>query len=306
MQKFEMLGSLWEKTKDAVLNAQRITNEEQKKKSEQVVKKEDLKFSLNIVNNQKDELKELLDKAGIKASLYFPFKTKMNSQGELEFIPKNIFKMKKDSKKVREQLKEALENNKITPEEFQTLNDNLTEMLKENGLDEEKEEKQDVEVSEEEIEALYETFNQGIEENMEGLIASIGEKSFANMCKEYENMDLDDRKNSLNKFNSAINKKLGIAGNLDFSSDKNLSFENGFIKGGYLLSEKDVENKNLQDIAKDMMEKAMVRKLMVKKNQTLSPEQRKALYNKILSEKREQERTKQMQQNNIRQRKFTV
>jgi len=304
MQKVQTLGSLWESTKEAVLNAQKITNDEQKKKREQTVKKEEMRFSLNIVNNQKDDIKELLNKAGIKSSVYFPFKTKTNDQGELEFVPKNIFKMKKDCKKAKEQLQEALEKNKITQEEFKTLSDNLNEMLKENGLDEEVEE--EIVVTEEEIEALYETFNQGIEENMEGLIASIGENSFAKMCEEYEDMDVDERKSRLEQFNSAINKKLGIAGNLAFSTDKNLTFENSFIKGGYLLSEKDVGEKNLQDITRDMMEKGMVRKLMTKKNQTLSPEQRKALYNKIMAEKRAQERGKQMQQNNIRQRKYAV
>jgi len=303
-QTLETLGSLWESTREAISYAEMLTNEEQRKKSIQVVKKEELKFSLNVVNNQKDEIKELLEKAGIKASVYFPFKTRTNAQGEIEFIPKNIFKMKKDSKKAREQLEEALEKNKITQDEFDLLNDNLTEMLKENGLDEEKEE--DITVTEEEIEAMYETFNQGVMENMEGLIASIGQNSFYKMCEEYEDMDLDERKYRLEQFNSQINKKLGIKGNLAFSQDKNLTFENSFIKGGYMVSEKDVADKNLQDIAKSMMEKGMVRKLMTSKNHNLTAEQRKALYNKILSEKRMQERGKNLQQNNIRQRKYEV
>ena len=61
---------------------------------------------------------------------------KINENGELEFIPKNIFKMKKDAKKAKKQLEEALEKNKLTQDEFNMLNDNLNEMLKENGLDE--------------------------------------------------------------------------------------------------------------------------------------------------------------------------
>lgn len=305
VQTIETLGSLWESTRESISYAEKITNEEQMKKNVQIVKKDELKFSLNVVNNQKDEMKELLDKAGIKASVFFPFKTRTNAQGEIEFIPKNIFKMKKDSKKARAQLEEALEKNRITQDEFDLLNDNLTEMLKENGLDEKKE-KEDITVTEDEIQALYETFNQGIEENMEGLIASIGQNSFYKMCQEYEEMDLDERKYRLEQFNSQINKKLGIKGNLSFSQDKNLTFENSFIKGGYMVSEKDVADKNLQDITKSMMEKGMVRKLMTSKNHNLTAAQRQALYNKIISEKRMQERGKNLQQNNIRQRKYDV
>lgn len=286
------MGSLWESTRSYVDVAKIIVAREQKNKLEEEfkMKKEQVKFSFEMINNEKEEMGDLLSKAGIKASLYYPFKTKINSEGEMEFIPKNIFKMKKDSKKVKEKLQEALENNKITQEDFKTLTDNLNEMLKENGLNEE--EQEDIEVTEEEIEELYDTFNQGIEENMEGLIASIGEETFEKMGKQYENMDLNDRKNALNKMNSEINKRLGIVGKLDFSTNKNLEFENSFIKGGYLLSEKDVSEKNFKDITRDMMEKGMVRKLMTKKNQTLSASQRQALYNKITQEKRMQERQK--------------
>ena len=305
MNKVVSLGSLWESTAPAIVIAENLTSKERlvKERQAEVKRKEDLKFSFNVVNNQKDEIRDLLDKAGIKASVYFPFKTRTNAQGELEFTPKNIFKMKKDSKKARKQLEEALEKNKITPDEFKQLSDNLTEMLKENGLDEKKEKEEDIKVTEEEINELYATFNQGIEENMQGLIASIGEESFDKMCKEYENMDLEERKYRLNQFNSAINKKLKIAGNLEFSADKNLSFENSFVRGGYLVSEKDVNNMNLRDMAKSMMEKGMVRKLMSNKNQNLTASQRQALYNKILQQKRMQEKRKQFQ-NNSRQMRY--
>ena len=196
---------------------------------------------------------------------------------------KNIFKMKKDSKKCKEQLKEALENKKITQDEFSMLMDNLNDMLKENGLDEKEEEKE--EVDEQEIDALYETFNNAIDENMEGLIASIGEKSFDKLCKEYENMDLDERKNSLEQLNSKINQKLNIAGELKFTPNENLSFADSFYKNGYYLTEKDVSEKGLQEMARNMMEQSMVRKLMVKKNQNLNTAQRKALVEKITREK---------------------
>ena len=186
-------------------------------------------------------------------------------------------------------------------DEFRMLNNNLNEMLKENGLDEEQEE---IEVTEEEIEALYDTFNQGIDENMEGLIASIGENSFAKMCKDYDDMDIDERKHRLNQFNSQINKKLGISGNISFTTDNNMTFENSFIRGGFLIMDKDVRGMDLMEMTRNMMEKSMVRKLMTSKNQNLTTEQRKALYNKILQEKRAQERGKQMQQNNIRMRTF--
>ena len=141
---------------------------------------------------------------------------------------------------------------------------------------------------------------------MNGFIASIGEQSFYKMCQEYDKMDVEERKHKLGQFNSQINKKLGIKGDLAFSQDKNLTFENSFIKGGYMVSEKDVADKGLQDITKSMMEKGMVRKLMMSKNQNLTAEQRQALYNKILNQKRMQERTTQLQQNNIRQRKYEI
>ena len=301
MQRVETLGSLWESTREEIIVAQNLTRQEQMRKLVKTSKKEELRKSFDIVDNLKDDIEELLKKAGIKPSVYFPFKTRRNSQGELEFIPKNIFKMKKDSKKCKEQLQEALEKNRISMDEFRMLNNNLNEMLKENGLDEEQEE---IEVTEEEIEALYDTFNQGIDENMEGLIASIGENSFAKMCKDYDDMDIDERKHRLNQFNSQINKKLGISGNISFTTDNNMTFENSFIRGGFLIMDKDVRGMDLMEMTRNMMEKSMVRKLMTSKNQNLTTEQRKALYNKILQEKRAQERGKQMQQNNIRMRTF--
>lgn len=299
-----MLGSLWEQTKPFVENANAITEKELMKKSAMSVKKDELKFSSSLIINKKDEFKELLSKANIKTSLYFPFQTRINSQGEMEFIPKNIFKMKKDSNKVKKQLLKSLDENKITQEEYYMLTDNLNEMLKENGLDESKEE--DIMVSEEEIEAMNDTFNKGVKENMDGLIASIGENSFDEMIKQYENMDMDERKAALMKLNSSINKKIGIAGNVDFNNDNKMEFQNSFIKGGYLLSEKDVMDKNLQNIAKEMIEKSMVRKIMTNKNTTMTAAQKQALYNKVVAEKARQVSIRNNKQNIIRQRKFAV
>lgn len=282
MPKVAQMGSLWETTKESVLNATKITQEEQKKNREVYLGKKDLKFSYNILENKKDEMVDLLKKAGIKASVFFPFKTKTNSEGELEFLPKNIFKMKKDAKKSREQLENALKNKRITQDEFNMLNENLDAMLKENGLDEEKEEK----LSEEDVEAMFETFNEAINLNMEGLIASIGEKSFDKMVKEYEDMDLEERKVGLEKFNSKINQKLGISGKLDYSTDKNLKFENSFTKNGYLLSEKDIKENGLTDTLKQMMEKSMVRKVMNDPKSNMTMAQKKALVEKIMKEKK--------------------
>lgn len=278
---FEM-GSLWESTNSSILIAQKITKEEEKKNRQVVLQKEELKKSFNIIENERDDILDLLKKANIKSSVYFPFKTKRNDEGELEFVPKNIFKMKKDAKKAKKQLEEALEKNKITQDEFNMLNDNLDDMLKENGLDEEKEEK----ITDEEVNALFETFNEAIDLNMEGLIASIGERSFEKMCENYEDKDLDERKVDLQKFNSKINQRLNIAGNIDFSTDNNLDFENSFIKGGYLVSEKDIKENNLEDILKQMMEKGMTRKVMIDQKSNLTMAERKALVNKIMKEKR--------------------
>lgn len=282
MPKVIEMGSLWESTKESILIAQKITKEEEKKKTQVVLARDELKKSFNIIENEKDDIVDLLKKANIKSSVYFPFKTKTNENGELEFIPKNIFKMKKDAKKAKKQLEEALEKNKITQDEFNMLNDNLNEMLKENGLDEEKEE----ELTDEEIDAMFETFNEAIDLNMDGLIASVGERTFEKMCEDYEDMDLDERKNGLEKFNSKINQRLGIAGNIGFSTNDNLEFENSFVKGGYLVSEKDVKENNLEDMLKQMMEKGMVRKVMVDKKANMTMAERKALVNKIMKEKK--------------------
>ena len=282
MPKVIDMGSLWNSTKESILIAQKITKEEEKKKTQVVLARDELKKSFNIIENEKDDIMDLLKKADIKSSVYFPFKTKTNENGELEFIPKNIFKMKKDAKKAKKQLEEALEKNKLTQDEFNMLNDNLNEMLKENGLDEEKEE----ELTDEEIDAMFETFNEAIDLNMDGLIASVGERTFEKMCEDYEDMDLDERKNGLEKFNSKINQRLGISGNIGFSTNDNLEFENSFVKGGYLVSEKDVKENNLEDMLKQMMEKGMVRKVMVDKKANMTMAERKALVNKIMKEKK--------------------
>lgn len=282
MPKVEQMGSLWETTKDSVLSALKITQEEQKKKKEVYLGKNELKISNNIIENNKDEIVDLLKKAGIKTSVYFPFKTKTNSEGELEFISKNIFKMKKDAKKAKEQLENALKNKKITQDEFNLLSENLDDMLKENGLDEEKEEK----LSDEDVEAMFETFNEAIDLNMDGLIASIGEKSFDKMVEEYEDMNLEERKAGLEKFNSKINQKLGIAGNLNFSEDKNLKFENSFTKNGYMVSTKDVKENDLPGMLRSMMEKGMVRKVMSDSKSNMTLTEKKALVEKIMKEKK--------------------
>ena len=268
----------------AVSDGKKTTLEEEKKKNQVVLARDELKKSFNIIDNEKDEIVDLLKKADIKSSVYFPFKTKTNVNGELEFIPKNIFKMKKDAKKAKKQLEEALEKNKITQDEFNMLNDNLNEMLKENGLDEEKEEEK--EITDEEVDSLFETFNADVNNYTDGLIAFIGEETFKKMSEDYEDMDLDERKNGLEKFNSKINQKLGIAGNIGFSTDDNLKFENSFVKGGYLVSEKDIMDNNLEDMLKQMMEKSMVRKVMFDPKCNFTMAQKKALVNKIMKEKK--------------------
>jgi hypothetical protein len=63
--------------------------------------------SYQMINEGMDRTRDLLSKAGISPKLYFPFATKTNEQGEMEFIPKNIFKMKKDSIKCKKQLEAA-------------------------------------------------------------------------------------------------------------------------------------------------------------------------------------------------------
>lgn len=285
MEQVVSLGSLWESTMPYVNVAIVETKKEKQKREEKEIRKqrEELQFSANLIENQKDEIGELLSKAKISPSLYFPFKTKTNKEGELEFIPKNIYKMKKDSKKCKEKLEEALKNKKITEEEFNLLNENLDEMLKENGLDEEKEKEE--ELTNDEINMLYDTFNESVNENMDGLIAQIGEKYYNDLCIQYDKMDKEEKKQCLTSMNKEINKHLKISGNIDFSNNKNLSYENSFVKGGYLITEKDVSEKQLSEMTRNMMEQSMVRKLMTSKNQNLNIKERKALVEKIMKEK---------------------
>ena len=78
------LGSFWEITSEEVAIGERITREEVSKKNRVEVKarKEEIRKTLNIFRNERDEIGELLSKAGIKASLYYRFKTKRNEEGE--------------------------------------------------------------------------------------------------------------------------------------------------------------------------------------------------------------------------------
>ena len=107
--------------------------------------------------------------------------------------------------------------------------------------------------------------------------------------------NLKDKKSFLTKFNSEINKKIGISGELKFVNH-DMNFEESFSykgNGGYFLSTNDidVEGKDLKGLLYSMVERSMIRKAEIKKDKVMTPEQKRALHEKIMldKQKREQE-----------------
>ena len=289
MQKVETLGSLWESTNEAVLAAQNIVRAEKQIK---VAKEEKEAMLSNSTLYKMNEVKQLLKKAGINLK-YFPFKPIKNKQGEIEgFVPKgkNEMEIKEDIASYKEKLEEALENGKITQEEYDELQENLDELMKENEIEIENEEEK-LEVNDEQI---NDTLNAII-------YRCFGDNYDLNGIKEsYEESSLDDKKVFLTKFNSEINKKIGIAGDLKFVN-KDLEFEDSFSykgNGGYFLSTNDinVEGKDLKGLLYGMVERSMLRKAEIKKEKIMTPEQKSALHEKVMREKQKREREEQRQE----------
>lgn len=283
----EFLGSLYSSEfMMAMQNGEKITNEEREKKIKLQEAQEQRENALSNLNAQKMlEVKKLLKKAGIKLSS-FPFKPVKGKDGQIEgFVPKsdNPKEIKEDVEKYKEKLEEALEKGKLTQEEYEELNENLEDLLKENGIEIEEEEEK-LEVSDEEI---ADTLNAVI-------YRCFGDNYDLNGIKEnYENADLESKENFLTRFNSEINKKLKIAGELKFTN-MDLNFEDSFSykgKGGYFLSTSDidVEGKDLKNVLYGMVERSMIRKAEMAKDKIMSPEQKRALHEKILQDKQKRE-----------------
>ena len=225
------------------------------------------------------EIKYLWKKADIKIS-DFPFKVKKNNKGQIEkFVPKgkNENEIKENIIKYRDKIKEAHFLGKIDDDEFTKLNDNLKDLMEENKLELETE---NIEIT-----------NDEIQENIKGLIEhNFGEISaFEKFCEKYNDLDLDERKDCLTEFNSKINIHLGIAGELKFSSNPNLKFENSFTKNGYYLTEKEISARDLKPMLYSMMEKSLIRQKEIRMGEKITAQRKAAIHKKILEERNKQQ-----------------
>lgn len=285
-----------------VLEKDELTRNFKKQKDRE--RKRKLNFAINNILSQRDEIGELLDKVGLSDRIYYPFKREVNKNGENVSVPKGNKDMKKDVKKSIAKLKDAREKKKISDEEYERLIIHLKELVAnvaEEELVEEVEEEMnnDEMINEERIEELYEMFNDQIEQNKEDLIELLNSRNGKNYFEKeeynYENADLNERKDTLKEYNSEINKYLGIAGDIRFTTEKiDLagSFNSKFK--GYYISEHDLKDttKDLNDMVGSMMEKSMVRAMMEKgtirgaENQLgkkgLTQKEQKALYYKVM------------------------
>lgn len=293
--KVQELGSFWVSTAPYVEKAKKDLIERNKKKRNITI------FMMQNENNRDDfdkyndmenqptleekmkRIAVILKKAGIDPK-FFPFVPQKNKEGELiGFVPKgkNDKEIKENIEEYKRKMEEALEKGAITQEEFDELNENLEELMKENDieLDDEKE----MEITDQEIMDNIKQF----------IVHNYGDqKAFEDDCKNYENLDLEDRKFKLQDVNSKINTQLGIAGDLKFSSNPNMKFENSFFdkgNGGYFLTEKEVQEKGLGPALYTMMEKSMMRQREQKMGQVMSPEKKKQMHEKIMAEKKKRE-----------------
>lgn len=289
MNKVENLGNFWQMTAPYVAVAQEMTRKEEKRRAsahyfamdeERRSSFDDYDLSpedlVEKVVEQISDIEKILKKADISLKLY-PFKPEKNKNGEIVgFVPKgkNEQEVKENIERYKEELQKALETGKISQEEFDKLNDNLEELMEANDI------KLDNEID-------MEITNDKIEENLEGFVTrNFGsELNFDKFCKDYENFDLDERKNCLQEFNSKINTQLGIAGDLKFSTNPNLKFENSFTDKGYYLTEQQVDTQSLKPILYAMMEKSMIRELEVKNEQKISDQKKKEMHKKIMEER---------------------
>ena len=163
--KVEEMGSLWVSTASAIEIAKRMVREEQEAKEQKrrrnITISQELNANDNLQNklqfdNQETtldnmaEINLILNKAGLKG--VFPFVPQLNENKEIVgFVPKgkNEKEIKENIMEYKAKMQEALEKGKITDEEFEKLEENLDELMKENNikLDAEKE----MEVTDKEI-----------------------------------------------------------------------------------------------------------------------------------------------------------
>lgn len=305
------LGDFWQSTAPFVKKAM---EEEQKKyrfraraanyvlqneeRPDYDLDKYDLKEDAKKIEN---EIFSILKKAGIDLNA-FPFEVKKDKGGKETFVPKGKSEkeIKENIVKYKEEIKEALQNGKLSQEDYETLEISLEEIMEEKGIELEEDKEKDFELTNEEIEDSL----------LEFVIHNYGSKeAFEDVCKEYDAYDLDERKSSLQDFNSKINIQLGISGDLTFSTNNNLKFGNSFTKNGYMLTEYEVGRQNLKQTLYVMMEKSMIREYEIKNQQKISDQQKQQMHKKIMQERmRNYKKYKEKQDaklaQKIRQREF--
>lgn len=293
--KVEEMGSLWASTASAVAIAKQEVEKEQKKKrtilmNQTFNNEENLQYNNQATIIEKmEEINLILKKAGLKKD--FPFTPQLNENKEIVgFIPKgkNEKEIKENILAYKAKMQEALEQGKITEEEFEKLDENLDELMKENNIELEEEKK--LEVTDKDIMDNIQQF----------ILHNYGEKDeFANACENYEKLDLDERKFKLQDINSKINTQLGIVGDLHFSTNPNLKFGNSFFNngnGGYYLTEKEVMEKGLGPALYTMMEKSLMRQKEQLNGIQMDPREKEKMHKKILEEKRQREEARQREQ----------
>ena len=302
VEKVQELGNFWAITNPSVEKAKQMVAEEQRSVGKQPIifmsiderieynnleaKEEDKPLTLDDKMNQ---MAAILKKAGISKN-DFPFNFIKNKEGKVvDFSPKgkNKEEVEQNIMLYKEKIQEAFEEGKIDEEEYDQLNENLEEMMEEKGI----------ELQEDKIEIHVEE----IEANLKGLVAEMyGDlEAFEKECEIYDEMDLDDRKFKLGEFNSKINTRLGIQGDLKFLQNPDVKFEQSFFNkgnGGYYLTEQEVAEKGLKATLYNMMEKSMIREKEMSAGIKFSEQKKKAMHDQIIKENiARQKRAKDME-----------
>lgn len=311
VEKVQEMGNFWALTEPAVQAAKQMVAKEQARRGERpnVLLSIDERIELNnmdareeeremTLDDKMNEIAPLLKKAGIKPK-DFPFELKRDRDGKIvDFEPKgkNKQEVEQNILDFKDKILEAFEQGKIKQDEFEKINENLEEMMEEKGiaLEEDK-----IEIHPEEI-----------EENIKGLVAEMygNIDNFEDACEKYDEMDLDDKKFKLGEFNSKINSRLGISGDLKFLQTKDVPFEKSFFnkangQSGYYLTEEEVRKNGLKKTLYNMMEKSMVREKEIKAGIQLSEHRKKVMHDNMIKEAkaRKEAAVKKEQEEELRQ-----
>lgn len=307
VERVQELGNFWTITSQSVEKAKQMVAQEQREAGKTPVifmsiderieynnieaREEDRPLTLDAKMNQ---VAAILKKAGIGKN-DFPFNFIKDKEGKvIDFSPKgkNKEEIEQNIMNYKEKIQEAFDEGKINEEEYEQLNENLEEMMEE----------KEIELEEDKIEIHVEE----IEANLKGLVAEMyGDlEAFEKECETYDDMDLDDRKFKLGEFNSKINSRLGIQGDLKFLQNPDVKFEKSFFNkgnGGYYLTEQEVAEKGLKATLYNMMEKSMIREKEMRAGIKFSEQKRKAMHDQIIKENiARQKRAQEIEKENNR------